>query len=334
MIPVSAVLPFRDEARWLPGALESMARQRLDGFEALLVDDGSSDGSAEIVREFCRRDSRFRLVASRGRGLVDALNTGLEEARGEWAARFDADDFSHPDRLSLQLDLARSLGARSVVSCLVRCFPREALSGGYLKYEAWLNSLVDHGDISREMFIESPVPHPGAFFHRIEVLRAGGYRDLGLPEDYELWLRLWSLGFRFGKVPRNLLAWRERPDRFSRRSSSYSLTAFYRTKAMYLDRVPFLRRKRVVIAGSGQTARRLSLWMIRGGFRVEAFIGSREVESGGLLRGIPVLGPDGLDDYPGIPVVAASREPGARERIRRYLTGRGLVEGKDFLVCA
>ncbi len=334
MIPVSAVLPFRDEARWLPGALESLARQRMDRFEAVLVDDGSSDGSPDTVREFCRRDSRFRLISSRGRGLVDALNTGLEEARGEWVARFDADDFSHPDRLSLQLDLAGSLGSRSVVSCLVRCFPRNALSGGYRKYEAWINSLVNHGDITREMFIESPVPHPGAFFHRKEVIGAGGYRDQGLPEDYELWLRLWSLGFRFGKVPRNLLAWRERPDRFSRKSSNYSLTAFYRTKAMYLDRVPFLRERRVVIAGSGQTARRLSLWMIRSGFRVEAFIGTRGNGTGGFLRGIPVVGPEGLDDYSGIPVVAASREPGARARIRCYLAGRGLVEGRDFLVCA
>ncbi len=334
MIPVSVVLPFRDEARWLSGALESLARQRLEGFEAVLVDDGSSDGSSEIVRRFRRRDPRFRLVSSRGRGLVDALNTGLEEARGDWVARFDADDFSHPDRLSLQLDMGLRLGPRSVVSCLVSCFPRHVLSDGYRRYEAWLNGLVTHDDISREMFIESPVPHPGAFFHRKEVLKAGGYRDLGLPEDYELWLRLWSLGFRFEKVPRVLLAWRERPDRFSRRSSNYSLTAFYKTKAMYLDRVPFLREKRVVMAGCGQTARRLSLWMIRNGFRVEAFIASRKVPAGGSLRGIPVLGPDGLELHPGIPVVAASREPGARERIRRFLTDRGMVEGGDFLVCA
>lgn len=331
---VSVLLPYRNEERWLPAALASLKRQTHEQFEVVLVNDGSTDGSPGIVDGFCRGDVRFRSVESSASGLVSALNTGLEAARGEWVARLDADDFCHPMRLSLQLELALATGPRAVVSCLVRCFPERAVSAGYRGYEKWLNNLVCHEMICRDIFVESPVAHPSAFFHRRSVIDAGGYRDLGLPEDYELWLRLWSAGFRFEKVPRVLLGWRERPDRFSRRSPSYSLNAFYRTKAMYLSMLPMLGGGRVVFAGSGQTARRLSRWIMAAGFGIEAFLCADPGQAGGTLRGIPVVDSERIGEYRGIPVIAASREQGARERIRQFLTDRGLLEGRDFVVCA
>jgi len=333
-MPVSVVLPYKNEARWLPDALKSLKRQTREGFEVVLVNDGSTDDSPRIGHECCRGDDRFRPVEPAGAGLVSALNTGLDAARGEWVARLDADDLCHPERLSLQLSMARTLGPRSVVSCRVRCFPEKAVSAGYRRYESWQNGLVTHDLICRDIFIESPLAHPSAFFNRKAVIEAGGYRDLGLPEDYELWLRLWSLGFRFEKVPRVLLGWRERPDRFSRRSSCYSLSSFYRTKAMYLSMLPMLRERRVVFAGSGQTARRLSRWMIAGGFRIEAFLCSDPGQDGSTLRGIPVVDSQRIGDYAGLPLVAASRGPGARDRIRNFLADRGMVEGLDFVVCA
>jgi glycosyltransferase involved in cell wall biosynthesis len=331
---VSVVLPFRNEARWLPEALKSLKRQTIERFEVVLVNDGSTDDSGGIVHECCQGDGRFRSVDSEGAGLVNALNTGLATARGEWVARLDADDFCHPQRLSRQLALALSLGPRSVVSCMVRCFPEKDVSTGYRNYEKWLNGLISHELICRDIFVESPVAHPSAFFHREAVIGAGGYRDLGLPEDYELWLRLWSMGFRFEKVPRVLLGWRERPDRFSRRSPRYSLSSFYRTKAMYLSMMPVFRDKKVVVAGSGQTARRLSRWMTAEGFRIEAFLCADPRQDGGTLRGVPVVDSERIGEYSGVPVVAASREQGARERIRSFLTDRGLSEGQDFIVCA
>jgi glycosyltransferase involved in cell wall biosynthesis len=331
---VSVVLPYKNEARWLPDALISLKRQTLERFEVVLVNDGSTDDSPAIVNGFCLSDRRFRSVDAAGAGLVDALNTGLDAARGEWVARLDADDFCHPERLALQLAMAQTLGERCVVSCMVRCFPERAVSAGYRGYEKWLNTLCTHDLISRDIFVESPIAHPSAFFNREAVIEAGGYRELGLPEDYELWLRLWSLGFRFEKVPRVLLGWRERPDRFSRRSPCYSLSSFYRTKAMYLSVLPMFRGRRVVFAGSGQTARRLSRWMIAGGFKIEAFLCADPGQDGGTLRGVPVVDSQRIGEYAGLPVVAASREQGARERIRSFLKDRGMVEGRDFVVCA
>jgi len=330
---VSVVLPFKDSESFLEAALRSLISQTLTDFEVIMVDNGSSDSSRQIAISFCENDSRFKLFRSDG-GLVNALNSGLDHAHGRWVARFDSDDICHPDRLRSQLAAAEENGEKTVVSCRVRSFPDSAVSDGYRHYESWINNLESPEDIEHNLFVESPVPHPSAFFGREAVIEAGGYSDCGLPEDYELWLRLWSRGFRFIRVPKTLLAWRERPDRFSRISSAYSLTSFYRAKAKYLGLVPCLQGKRVFVAGSGQTARRLGKHIQREGFVIEAFLSPVPVAEGRMLRGRPVVCISSWEITKGLPIVVASRKPGASLAVQSYFESNGLVNWKDFVLCS
>jgi len=331
--PVSVVLPFRDEEAYLEGALASLAGQDMPDFEAVMVDDGSTDGSAEIARRWAERDRRFRLVQSGGSGLVEALNTGLARCRGEWVARMDADDESLPMRLGLQLRAAEESGTRTVVSCLVELFPRERVSEGMGLYMRWLNGLTGPEEIERSMFVESPLAHPSAFYHRRTVLAAGGYRDLGVPEDYELWLRLWKLGLGFRKVEEVLLRWRERPDRLSRSSPTYARQRFYRLKAMYLGLVPALACGRAVLWGSGQSGRRLSRWLLREGLDIEAFVDVAPSRIGHRMRGRPIVAPERLESMRGLPVLVCTRSPQAMKEIESWLRASGRREWEDFLLC-
>ena len=326
-------MPFKNTELFISDALDSLVSQTMGDFEVIMVDDGSSDDSRKIAMEFCSRDSRFMLVDG-GQGLVPSLNLGLEVAKGKWIARFDSDDICHPDRLALQLRTADLYGEGTVVSCRVRSFPHSQVSRGFRRYEEWINSLESPEEIEHNLFIESPIPHPTAFYSRAEVISAGGYRDLGLPEDYELWLRLWSLGFKFVRVPGTLLAWRERPDRLSRTSPVYSLSSFYRTKAMYLGLVPCLREKRVFVAGTGQTARRLGKYMQREGFHIEAFLAPANAQGGKLLRGRPVINGANWERSEKLPVIVASRKPGASAMIQGYLEEKGLQNWLDFVLCS
>jgi glycosyltransferase involved in cell wall biosynthesis len=330
---VSVVLPFRNAERFISRALSSLVSQTFTDFEVVLVDDGSSDNSRRIAEEFCARDSRFRLFPG-GDGLVPSLNLGLEEAVGRWIARFDSDDICHRERLSLQFVKAQSCGERTVVSCRVRCFPRSDVSSGYRSYESWINSHESPEEIEHNLFVESPIPHPTAFYSRAGIVAAGGYRNTGLPEDYELWLRLWSIGFRFVRVPETLIAWREHTDRFSRTSPLYSLTSFYKAKSQYLGFVPSLRGKKVFVAGTGQTARRLGKHIQREGFCIEAFLSPDPVPEGRKLRGRPVIDISGWKNPDGLPVIAASRKPGATQAIKEFLEGKGLENWKDFVLCS
>jgi len=333
-LPVSVLLPFRNARRYIDEALRSIADQTHRDLEVVMVNDGSADGSVDIAMEWCRRDGRFRVTGCRGSGLVDALNTGLAESAGTWVARMDADDVSLPERIQHQLELAASAGPRTVVTCMVRSFPEGEVTRGYRAYEDWLNGLLEHRDIERNIFVESPVPHPTAFYHRDSVLAEGGYAERELPEDYELWLRLWSRGFRFLRVPRVLLRWRDRPDRLSRTHSAYSLTNFYRLKARYLEMVPCMSGKTVYVAGGGQTARRLGKCLQECGFTIEGFLDPCSRRHGSMLRGRPILDPAVVRRGGSIPVVIASRQPGARGAIREFLEDRGLREWEDYVACS
>ena len=115
-----------------------------------------------------------RVVRTERRGIVAALNTGLEHARAPIVARTDADDAVHPDRFALQLEALATDPALALVGCQVESFREGGLAEGYRIYTDWVNALVTHEDMAREAFVECPVPHPTWAF------RADAVRALGL----------------------------------------------------------------------------------------------------------------------------------------------------------
>ena len=334
---VSVLLPVYDAATTLEQTLASLWTQTCGDFEVVAVDDGSTDGSGDLLKRQARGEGRLRPIRTAHAGLIPALNRGLEACRGEYVARMDADDVAHPQRLARQVALLDSDRGLSVASCLVRSFPPGQVGEGFRIYETWLNSLVTNEDVSREIFIESPIPHPTAVVRRGELLELGGYRDVGWPEDYDLWLRYHAAGRTFAKVPDVLLSWREHPGRLTHTDSRYSVENFLRAKAHFLAAGP-LRGREVFVWGAGKTGRRLSKHLIREGAAPVAFVDIAPDKIGGTLKGAPIVGADNLRPrwegatHPFMVVAVASR--GARQLIRQALADRGLVEVRDYLCAA
>ncbi|MFQ5350214.1 MAG: glycosyltransferase [Thermoanaerobaculia bacterium] len=334
---VSVLLPVRDASPFLSRCLASLAAQSLSDFEIVAVDDGSRDGSSEILAAAARRDPRFRILSQPRSGLIVALNRGLEACRAPYVARFDADDLAAPRRLELQaaaLDADPTLG---VLSCRVRHFPSSAVGLGFRIYERWLNSLLSHEQITRERFIESPLPHPSVMVRRPVLEAAGGYRDRGWPEDYDLWLRLAAAGVRFAKLPRCLVGWRSHPGRLTHTDRRYAVERFLACKAHHLAHGPLAGRQPIVW-GAGQTGRRLSKHLEREGAPPAAFVDIDPKKIGGSLRRRPVHAAERLPrlltrfDRPMVVTAVSSR--GARELIREQLDGWGLTEGERFWCAA
>jgi glycosyltransferase involved in cell wall biosynthesis len=96
-------MPVYQAERYLEEAVESILAQSFDDFELLALDDGSTDASPRILEALASRDDRIRVRRTEHAGLVSQLNQGLAEARGEFIARMDADDVSHPERFERQL---------------------------------------------------------------------------------------------------------------------------------------------------------------------------------------------------------------------------------------
>jgi glycosyltransferase involved in cell wall biosynthesis len=329
---ISVLLPVRDAAAFLDECMASIGRQTLEDFEVLAVNDGSTDGSAEALDEWAARDPRVRVIHREQEGLVATLNAGLEVCRAPFVARMDADDISHPRRFELQVAEMEDLPWVGVVSCLVRHFPWHGVGEGYRIYEGWLNSLSTPEAIGRERFVESPVAHPSVLVRREAYDLVGGYHDTEWAEDYDLWLRLLEARVSVSKVDRYLYFWREHTERLTRVDGRYSVENFLRCKAKYLLSGPLADCERVVVWGAGQTGRRLSKHLLRGGAPIEAFIDIDPEKIGGTLRERPIIDPDDLSMLMGSDtiVLAAVGSRGARKLIRGRLNAIGLIEGREY----
>jgi len=325
---ISVLLPAYNAEATIRQAITSLERQTFEEFEVIAVDDGSSDETGTILDQIS--DPRLRVIRIPHSGLIPALNAGLSQCQGELIARMDADDVCHPERLRLQSEFMAAHPEVGVCGCLVRSFPRSCVKPGFLKYESWLNSLIAHEEIARDIFVESPLAHPSVMM-RADALRAlGGYRDMGWPEDYDLWLRFFMAGKQFAKVPEILLFWRESEHRLTFTDSRYSVENFLRLKAHFLAK---LTTRPVIVWGAGMMGRRLIKHLVRERIRPIAVIDTDPKKIGHHTRGIPIVLPAELVNHPEAFVISAVGSEVARDMIRAYLTGTGRHEKTDF-VCA
>jgi glycosyltransferase involved in cell wall biosynthesis len=325
-------MPAYDAALTLAPALRSVQRQTERDWECVVVDDGSSDRTAEIAAAFARADPRVRLVERVHRGIVPALQAGLAECRAPLIARFDADDLMARRRLELQRVALEQSPTLTALGCHVRLFPRAELRERRLGYERWLRSMSTPEDVQREAFVECPVAHPTLLVRR-EALLEFGYRDCGWPEDYDLVLRILQAGRRIGVVPRRLLHWRDGAARLSRASAHYSIAAFVECKAEFLASGFLAASERYLLWGFGDTGKSLSNALLRRGKQPEAIIELHPGRIGQLIRGVPVVEPRALPGLRSLPLIVSVAGIGPRTEIRQALSAMGFQELQDY-VCA
>lgn len=200
---ITVAMSVYNAAPFLGPAIESILAQTLGDFEFLIVNDGSSDGSAEIVDSYAARDSRIRPIHQENRGLVASLNRMIAEARAPLIARMDGDDISKPERFARQVAFLQANPDFGVVGSLTVNIDEAG-------NESWLNAdQPTDWDGFRAALKDKPLLcHPSAMI-RTEVLRAaGGYRAAFKHcEDYDLWLRL-SERTKLCSLPERLLLYR------------------------------------------------------------------------------------------------------------------------------
>ncbi len=329
---ISVLIPARDAARTLPAALRSVARQTFQDWECIVVDDGSTDATHEVATAWARSEPRGRVIRGEGRGIVRALNRGLDACCGHWVARMDADDYMSRRRLERQFEVAS--GQRLAgVGAHVRIFPRAGLREGRLRYERWLNSLRSPDDVARSAFIECPLAHPNWLLRR-DLFDTHRYDDRGWPEDYDLLLRLLGDGHRLGVVRERLLHWRDHPGRLSRTAPAYALDAFTRCKAHYLARGPLEGRNEYILWGYGDTAKSLARALGEERKRPSAIVEVHPGRIGQKILGARVIGIAELPKRPALPMVVSVAGEQARGLIREALCGTQWKEGESFWFAA
>ncbi len=187
---VSILMPVYNAADYLKQAVDSILQQTFEDFEFLIIDDGSTDQSLQILQFYATKDKRIKLTSRPNKGLVASLNEMISQAQGEFLARMDADDISLSDRLARQINFLES---HPDVVCVGGAYE---LIDSKNRLLTTISVLCDDEDIQKQALVgHTSLSHPTVVMRRTAVIQAGGYNPTMLPvEDLDLWLRLGEIG--------------------------------------------------------------------------------------------------------------------------------------------
>lgn len=188
---VSVVMPVYNCRPYLAAAIASIRAQTFADFELIIVDDGSTDGSARIMGEAARADMRVRVIRRPNTGIVGALNDGIAAARGDLIARMDGDDLAAPGRFAAQVAFLKSRPASVAVGSSVWMIDRD---GAVIDRYA---PPADHEAIEEQLLMGNggALIHPAIMVRRSALESVRGYRrDYNRAEDLDLFLRLARIG--------------------------------------------------------------------------------------------------------------------------------------------
>ena len=204
---VSVVVGAYNAARFLPEMIQSILDQAFHDFEFIIVDDGSTDQTPQILQSYAQRDSRIRVLTIPHGGIVDAANAGLRAARAELIARADADDVALPQRLEKQVQYMSEHPECVCVGARMLLIEPYGSPMGTTQHK------LTHEEIDAELLLGSgwAMPQPVAMMRKSVVMKVGAYRNEYLwSEDLDLFLRLAEVG-RLANLPDVLVKYRNHP---------------------------------------------------------------------------------------------------------------------------
>lgn len=190
-VAVSVVVPCYNCERFLREAVQSILGQTFRDFELLLINDGSTDRTPEIFREFAAQDPRVRLLKNEmNSGICVALNKGLDAAQGEFVCRMDSDDLAMPDRLEKQTAFLRERPGIVACGSHLIMIDESGREIGRRRYE------LDPARITKDKFLRSPLAHPAVMIRRsvLEEHRIRYSERFRYAECYDMWMRLSKYG--------------------------------------------------------------------------------------------------------------------------------------------
>jgi glycosyltransferase involved in cell wall biosynthesis len=208
---ISVVMPVWNGEMHLANALDSILAQTFSDFELIAVDDGSSDGTPDILRSY--QDERLRIHRLNHGGIVTALNFGVAQSRAEWIARQDADDISQPERFAAQMKAVQARPDAILSYTDVALIGEDARGIKHARFPR------TKAFLALRLCYQNPIVHSTVLFRKDAFLRAGGYvPEERHAEDFALWGRMLELGDFVGLTNR-LLHLRVHPQSVSKGNS-------------------------------------------------------------------------------------------------------------------
>lgn len=338
VIPVlAALMSTYNSAAYLRATIDSVLSQSFTDFEFVIVDDGSTDDTVSIINSY--QDPRIRLFCrSENKGVGYSLQEAIQHVRAPYVIKVDSDDLSHFDRFAIQLNYLQENPDVAVVKCYIEAFAESDDPETIERLNTRQRDYSAANQINTESLIRQHLPRWLCVEHtsycaRTDAIKAVGYPDQRLCEDYSLFYRLNELGYRIGCVPKYLVKVRVNKQSVTAHANTERLLSWF----TYLFELKEQRIMQLLgdapglaIYGSGGLARLMYRILNQHGVQVFNFIeqnGKAPVVIDGVE--IPVKA---LSDCLKQKILIAAQP--VRLEMVWQLTGLGLKEWRDFMVIA
>ena len=198
---VSVLMSVYNGERYLTEAVDSILGQTFADFEFIIINDGSTDSTADILRSY--KDSRIRIFEQSNIGLTPSLNRGIALAQGEYIARMDDDDISMPDRLAREADFLDAHPEVGVVG--TGCLIRDEIKGAEREHSV----PISDQELRCSLVKGNPFIHSSVMMRKSVLEAVGGYDESYLfAQDYALWVQL-AVQTQMANLPEVLVIHRE-----------------------------------------------------------------------------------------------------------------------------
>lgn len=331
---VSVIMPVYNTEKYLEEAINSILNQTYKNFELILINDGSTDRSLNIMIEYAKKDNRIVILSRAINGFIDAVNDGVRIARGEYIARMDSDDISHPERFQKQVDFLNAhkeiylLGTNYSIIFDERI--TEKTRKKYIGSHKRGQEPIDAENIFLSINEGQKFMQPSTMMRREIFGQVGLYKDF-LIEDIEFYFRVAAKGLGIAKIEEELFYYRAREgsrstDQFRRIQTRQIMQM--KLEYLFKQLIPNKKIEKYLIWGadiSGEEAHNLLKLQFP---KAECMGFLDPYKAGQVIQGISVFSPEEYrsikQDY-----IFICTQAGAKPA-REYLKTEGKEEIKDY----
>ncbi|MGC3977412.1 MAG: glycosyltransferase [Paludibacteraceae bacterium] len=228
---ISVVIPVFNSSGFICECIDSVLNQTFQDFEIIIVDDGSTDNSVDIIKSY--KDTRIKLICNT-HNFIESLNIGMSKAQGKYIARMDSDDIMLPERLLLQYDYLEAHPDVDVCGGFAQCFGES---------DRQISLATSHKDIISGFILHNMMAHPTVMLRKRIVFlfpkEDNIYQcynpEYQYAEDYKLWTELAMKGCRFANITTVILKYRISVNQVTSQKQSEMMASSYKISAEFVE---------------------------------------------------------------------------------------------------
>ncbi|RUL55177.1 glycosyltransferase family 2 protein [Lysinibacillus antri] len=221
MPKLSVIMGVYNGSRKLKTAIDSILNQSFKDFELIICDDCSTDNSIEIIKKIAENDDRIKLMKNpKNLGLAATLNNCLKAASGDYIARMDDDDISHPERFEKQVSFLNKYPEYAIVGTSRNFYDDNGI---------WGKEISSGERTKLDIYLGNTFVHPSVMIRKEAIVQVGGY-TIGArtqrTEDFDLWCKLYEKGYKGTNLKEVYLDYYEAMESYQKRKYKYRICEY------------------------------------------------------------------------------------------------------------